>query len=128
MSFVPADREAAGELLAALAAYERVCRSEGRTMHAELRAIVEGVKRLHGRRSDTERRTTTPGDTFAALSAASDTVTEEREFLTLAEVAEMFDRSSRTVQRWVATGRLPASRMGRASYVHRSALRELGER
>ncbi len=46
-------------------------------------------------------------------------------FLTVNDVAEMLQLSSRTVRRMIADGRLPVIRVGRAVRVHPAALAAL---
>lgn len=46
----------------------------------------------------------------------------DRTMLSIARVAERFGRSPRTVRWWIATGRLPAVRIGRTPFVPVEAL------
>lgn len=128
MSWVPADRAVAAELLAALGAWERVCRSEGRTMHAELRAMTDDLRRVYGRRNDAERHRATRGDSFVTGPEPVATMGTTRQLLGLREVAGMFGVEVRTVQRWVQAGRLPAVRVGRAARVDPGDLPKLRAR
>jgi excisionase family DNA binding protein len=47
------------------------------------------------------------------------------EVYSVAEVAELFGRQPRTVRGWIADGRLPCVRIGRAVFVPEPALRAL---
>ena len=124
MTWVPSDRMEAAELLAALVAWERICRSEGRPMGSGLRATMDDIRVVHAPR----RSTTQHDEETSAFDGDHGTVDPaDREFLSLAEVAKVFKVGLRTVQSWAQTGRLPVTRLGRAGYVRRSDLRELGQ-
>jgi excisionase family DNA binding protein len=50
---------------------------------------------------------------------------DPRMFMSIAEVAALFGRAPRTVRWWLAEGRLPVVRVGRAKFIPRAAVERL---
>jgi len=63
-------------------------------------------------------------DCFSAPSQQAGS--RSRSMLSVAEVARLFGRKPRTVRGWIAAGKLPAVRIGRAAFIPLTVLERLG--
>ena len=65
-----------------------------------------------------------PGHHFDSECDQAEMPTLDRLF-TQGEVAQLFRRSRRTIRSWVASGRLPQCKFGRATYYRRSDIERI---